>query len=218
MKCVSGGCDKRAYYNYKGLKCKFCGDCRKDNMINVVSKKCIDCNLKLPTFNIAGCRPKYCIDCKKDDMINVVNKVCIVCNKRRASFVRNNSDNKSPTHCRKCMPNINYTNAIVKKCITCNLKPARYNIKNVKNKALYCKECAPIYSVDVRRETDMCIMCNSVKATRGHFGIIKYCKTCADLFDPNLKDMKNKKCSECKERRVNPKYSPKCATCYHTNH
>ncbi len=226
MKCSSCS-DKKAYYNFKGMKAEFCGICRKKDMINTYSKKCVKCLDKLPSYNYNSLRPKYCSDCKDLDMINVVNKLCNICNIRRASFSKNS---KSPEICKQCCINkykdkeiiSKFSNRVAKKCIECNINLARYNVPNEKNKALYCKKCTHTKEnkkefIEVRKIVNMCILCNNTKATRGEFGIIKYCKQCADIVNPELKDIRNKKCNLCNIRRANQKYNSSCATCFHLN-
>jgi len=224
MKCSVCN-DKKAYYNFKELKAEFCGNCRKPGMINTYSKKCECCLEKLPSYNYAGLKAKFCLDCKKNDMINVVNKMCNICNIRRASFSKNN---KSPEICKQCCikkyksPDIisKFYNRVAKKCIDCDINLARYNVPNESNKALYCKKCIMTKEnkndfIEVRKNINLCISCNITKATRGEFGIVKYCKPCSDMINPNLKDIRNKKCHKCSLRRVNPKYKNSCATCFH---
>jgi len=46
------GKQERAYYNYTGLKPKFCSNCKKPDMIDVLHPKCITCKDKQPVFNI----------------------------------------------------------------------------------------------------------------------------------------------------------------------
>ena len=46
------GKNKRSYYNFAGLQPKFCSNCKKPDMINVVDRKCIKCKLKRPSFNL----------------------------------------------------------------------------------------------------------------------------------------------------------------------
>lgn len=224
MKCSSCS-NKKSYYNFKGIKAEFCGMCRKPNMINTYSKKCVKCLDKLPSFNHKGLRPKFCADCKEIDMISVVNKVCSICNIRRASFSK---DSDIPDICKRCCvkkykkPEIisKFSNKVAKKCIQCEIHLARYNIPNEKNKAIYCKKCVQTKEnkedfIEVRKMINLCISCEKTKATIGEFGIIKYCRPCADIINPELKDIRNKKCHSCNLRRVNPKYDNSCATCYH---
>jgi hypothetical protein len=51
-------------------------------MVNVESKKCLNCN-KQPKFNFAGSTNGiYCFDHKKPNMVNVECKRCLKCNKQ----------------------------------------------------------------------------------------------------------------------------------------
>ena len=77
--CFEDGCNKRPYFNKEGQTTGlYCGVHKKDNMINVVSKRCYEdgCN-KIPNFNHEGqTTGLYCAFHKEDNMINVVNKRC----------------------------------------------------------------------------------------------------------------------------------------------
>ncbi len=210
---------KRAYYNLIGLKAKRCGDCKEIDMINVVSKRCSCVESKLPSFNYKGLKPKYCINCKLDGMVNTSNKKCEVCKIKRASFSEYGKDTCSL--CKDCSKKKNKEvyNIIVKKCnhIECK-KPARYNYRNTSSrKAIYCKEHALAGMIDIRSLVDMCILCESVKATFSKDdGKATHCRTCVDSLDDRdlYKDVKNKKCSNCFTIRENPLYKPYCGTCY----
>ena len=84
-KCKESRCLKKAYFDYNGGKGEYCGEHRKDDMIDVVHKRCgyTDCR-KHPTFGYTRGKSEYCADHRKDDMVNVVNKRCgyIDCRKR----------------------------------------------------------------------------------------------------------------------------------------
>jgi hypothetical protein len=84
-------CDKRAYFGVEMKQSTHCKTHILDNMINVVSKRCIEQNCpKYPVYNIPGStKPLYCRIHAKDDMVNVVNKRCnqkIVLNIRNIIF------------------------------------------------------------------------------------------------------------------------------------
>ena len=87
--CCEDGCNKQPNFNDKGqTRPLYCGDHKKDNMIDVKNKRCCEdgCN-KQPAFNDKGqTRPLYCGDHKKDNMIDVKNKRCCEdgCNKQPA--------------------------------------------------------------------------------------------------------------------------------------
>lgn len=61
VKCQSDNCKKRAYYNVKEEKPKYCGIHRnKTTMINVLKKTCKDdnCDIK-PYFNYKGQKTRF---------------------------------------------------------------------------------------------------------------------------------------------------------------
>ena len=50
-------------------------------MVDIKSKKCIECNIKRPVFNYKSeLTALYCNDCKLTDMINIISKKCKLCN------------------------------------------------------------------------------------------------------------------------------------------
>ena len=56
-------------------------DCKLIGMINIKDKKCIGCNIKIPSYNYKQEKKAiYCWDCKLKNMINVKDKKCISCN------------------------------------------------------------------------------------------------------------------------------------------
>jgi hypothetical protein len=116
----------------------FCNKHKKDNMVDVVSKKCIEneCN-KQPVFNyINETTPIYCKTHKKENMIDIKNKKCIEneCNKQP---VFNYKDETTPIYC-----NIHKKDDMIniksKKCIelNCNIRPS-FNYEN-EIEPLYC--------------------------------------------------------------------------------
>ena len=52
----------------------YCNDCRLENMVNIIDKRCIACNSKIPIYNYPNEKQAlYCCSCKLDDMIDVKN-------------------------------------------------------------------------------------------------------------------------------------------------
>ena len=78
--CKFLNCMKRPSFNLpteiKGL---YCFEHKKENMINIISKKCIEDNcLKQPSFNLpTEIKGLYCFEHKKENMINIKSKICI---------------------------------------------------------------------------------------------------------------------------------------------
>ena len=95
------GKKKRAYYNFTGLKPEYCNNCKKPDMIDVKSKRCIKCNLKQPIYNLpTESKGLYCGDCKLPDMIDVKHPRCIKCNLKRPNF--NNPTESKGLYCFDC--------------------------------------------------------------------------------------------------------------------
>ena len=75
--CKYKDCNKRPSFNTEGeTKAIYCANHKKDGMVDVKNKTCIECN-KIPVFNTEGeTKPIYCANHKKDGMVNVKNKTC----------------------------------------------------------------------------------------------------------------------------------------------
>ena len=166
---------KQALYNYEGLKAEYCGDCRKDGMINVNNKKCVECKLKQAVYNYEGLKAEYCGDCRKDGMINVKDKKCIECNIKRPNF---NYKDLKPLYCGDCRKD-DMVDVLNKRCIKCNIKQPNYNYHNEKQ-GLYCFDCRKNGMIDIlnkrciecelfyvsKRTNYLCGYCNKYKSKR----------------------------------------------------
>jgi len=75
--CIEEGCIKKANYNIKNNKPKFCLEHKTNIMINVSRKICeeTDCNIRA-NYNLLGNGPMFCVRHKKTDMFNSVAKHC----------------------------------------------------------------------------------------------------------------------------------------------
>ena len=75
--CQEKECTKRPYFNVQGeTKALYCATHKKEGMMDVVNKTCIECT-KRPVFNIEGQTiGLYCVTHKKNGMINIVSKTC----------------------------------------------------------------------------------------------------------------------------------------------
>jgi hypothetical protein len=78
--CKKIGCKTRATFNSIGSKsAKFCGKCKKEDMVDVVSKRCIfeGCQT-IPGYNHPGEKTAiFCSVHKSEDMVDVIHKRCI---------------------------------------------------------------------------------------------------------------------------------------------
>merc|ERR1719502_860778 len=93
--------EKRPVFNFKGNIAKYCGKCKFEGMVDVISKKCVVCKIKQPAFNYKGLKGgSHCGDCKLDGMVDVKTKKCISCKLKRPSF--NFEGRKDALYCGGC--------------------------------------------------------------------------------------------------------------------
>lgn len=98
--CKFENCKKQPVFNYLNEKnALYCLNHKKDEMVNVVSKKCIECKIKQPVYNKEGLQPEYCGDCKEDGMIDIVSKKCIKCKIKCPVY---NKEGLKPEYCGDC--------------------------------------------------------------------------------------------------------------------
>ena len=201
--CIEEDCKTRATYNYKGLSPKYCSTHKKENMIDVANKMCIDCNETRPYFNLPGLKPLYCVNCKKDDMIDVRNKKCIDCNETQPYF---NKPGLKPLYCFDCKED-DMINVKDKMCITCNETRPYFNKPGLK--PLYCFNCKEEDMVDVKNK--MCITCNKTQPIYNKPGLKPlYCFNCKE---DDMVDVLNKMCILCKQTRATYDNNKYCSPC-----
>lgn len=113
-------CKKRSNFGLPNDKIpKYCGTCKKDNMIDIIHPKCIVCKIKQPAFGLPDDKvAQYCATCKEDDMIDIKSHKCIVCKIKIPSFG---------------FPN----DKIAKYCAICK-KDSMIDIKHPKCKSEWC--------------------------------------------------------------------------------
>ena len=172
------GKQKRAYYNYTGLKPKFCSNCKKPDMIDVISPKCITCKDKIPAFNLpTESKGLYCFNCKKPDMIDVKNPKCITCKLKRPHF--NLATESKGLYCGNCKkPDM--IDVISPKCITCKDKQPIYNLPT-ESKGLYCFDCKKPDMIDVKNPKCITESCEQQSQKDN------YCMRCFYFHNPTKK-------------------------------
>ena len=124
--CKEYGCNIRPYFNFEGqIKPLYCSTHKKDEMMNVISKKCLECN-KIPVFNFEGQKkPLYCSTHKKDGMIDVKHETC----KTYLCSTRVNNE-KYNGYCLFC-----YMNLFPDKPVSRNYKTKEYSVVDfIKNR------------------------------------------------------------------------------------
>jgi hypothetical protein len=204
--CNNENCSKKATFNFKGEKAKFCMIHKEESMVDVVNKKCITCKQKQPRWNFQGLQSEFCGDCKLPGMIEPNRKLCS-CNKSRPCF---NFDGLKAEYCGECKSD-GMINVIDKRCVCGKLTSPNFNYDGLKGR--YCNDCKLDGMVDVRNPTCAC-------KNRANFNFAglkpKYCGTCK--LD-GMEDITHPKCIICKVSQSNfnykgltPKYCSKCKT------
>ena len=94
-------CDKNANYGINKKSQRYCVNHKLDDMVDIISKKCITCNITRSNFNYSNeSKALYCGDCKLNDMIDIKSKKCNNCNINYASW-------KYKPHCFNCFGYLN---------------------------------------------------------------------------------------------------------------
>jgi hypothetical protein len=156
-------CKTRSIYNIEGeKKALFCSVHKKEGMVNVLSKKCmeIDCKTR-PAYNIEGeNQTLYCFTHKKEGMIDVKNKTCMEIDCRTQPNY-NIEGEKTPLYC-AIHKKDNMIDVKNKTCmeIDCRTQPS-YNLPGEK-KALFCSVHKKEGMEDVKNKTCMEIDCKTI--------------------------------------------------------
>ena len=209
-KCINISCEKEASHNYKNEnKRLYCKSHKLTNMVDIKSKKCIKCNIKIPIFNYINEKiALYCGDCKLENMIDIKNKKCIKCNDKTPNF--NIIGEKKAKYCYNCktpeMIDVKH-----KKCIICNNTRPSFNL-NLQDIPLYCTGCKTPEMIDL--VSKKCINCNNKLALYNlHTEKLRlYCGDCktSEMVDFTGKICKTNLCFT----RINNKFKGYCLRCF----
>ncbi|AGE59121.1 hypothetical protein PBCVOR070422_522L [Paramecium bursaria Chlorella virus OR0704.2.2] len=206
-KCL---CGRWAIYNLKGLKPKFCKDCKSDEMITVNGNRCKCGNQS--SFNLEGLKARFCKDCKTDEMIYVNGNRCKCGNiptynlkGLKAEFCKDcKTDEMINVHGRRCVcgniPIYNLNGLKAEFCSSCktdeminvNVKHCRcgnipiYNLKGLK--AAFCKDC----------KTDEMITVHGIRCE------------CGNHPTYNLEGLKPRFCKDCKTEEMTNVHNKRC--------
>jgi hypothetical protein len=167
--CQEKECTKRPYFNVQGeTKALYCATHKKEGMMDVVNKTCIECT-KRPIFNIEGeTIGLYCVTHKKERMVNVISKTCLECKKQPYFNVYGET---KALYCslHKLEGMVDVKN---KTCLKCRKRPL-FNVESAK-KALYCLEHKLEGMVNVKHKTCKSDWC-STQVGEKYDGYCLYC-------------------------------------------
>ena len=166
-----------------------CAKHKDENMINILSKKCLLCD-KQPFFNLpAENIGIYCNQHKLENMINILSKKCLLCDKQ-PSF--NLPSEKTGIYCveHKLENMVDVKN---KRCLLCDKRP-HFNLPAEKT-AIYCVEHKLENMIDVKSKR--CLFCEKIpnyNLPNEKTGIY-----CVEHKLENMIDVKNKRCLFCEK-------------------
>lgn len=183
-KCIM--CGKRASYGVVGGKRTHCYKDKLPSMIDLNSKKCVVCKMKIPSFGYLGKSATHCANHKLPDMIDVARKKCIVC---KLTVPIYGFYGGKRTHCVKDkLPGM--INLTKNKCIVCN-KTANYGI--IGNSPTHCAVHKSPDMNDLIHK--MCEICSEIQAYFGFPG--KSHTHCSKHKLPGMINLKVKRCIIC---------------------
>jgi hypothetical protein len=198
------GCNnQKACYNKPGEKPEYCSHCKKEGMINVTFKCCIECGEHRAAYNAKkGDAPLYCGACKKEGMIDVSKRMCVTCSK---DYARYNVPGEIPMYCSKCKTEEMKDVDRRRMCAECGAHEAAYNVAG--EKPMYCSKCKKDGMEVMRKKQRQCVQCGITDAIYNVAGEKPmYCFKCKkDGMEVIRK--KRKQCVKCgiKDARYNNK-------------
>jgi hypothetical protein len=195
-------CKTRANYNIPREKALYCFKHKKEGMIDVIHKRCIekDCK-KQPTYNLEGEKALYCAKHNKEGMINVVNKRCIEKDCKKIPNYNIPGEKKGiycVTHKKEDMIDV-----VNKRCIEkdCKKQPT-YNLEG--EKALYCAKHNKEGMIDVVNKR--CIEKDCKKQPSYNLPREKKGIYCVTHKKEGMIDVIHKRCIE-KDCKIRPTYN-----------
>jgi hypothetical protein len=199
--CVYPDCKTQPTFNIIGEKRMYCSKHKTKEMIDVVSKTCLNCS-KQPSYNIVGENPEYCAEHKTKEMIDSRHKTCLNCSKRPTFNIIGEIAQYCSEHKTDVMVDVNS-----KSCLNCSKRPT-FNLAG--KKAQYCSEHKTDVMVDVNNKT--CLHCSTIPTFNLAGKKAEYCG------EHKTKEMINVKDKHCKTplclTLVKNKYSGYCLFCY----
>jgi len=154
----------------------YCVSCKKPEMKDIRSKKCIDCKVKQPFFGNAGGKPTHCSDCKSESMVDLKSFKCIICKIKCPVFGK---PGQNITHCGDCKTD-NLVDLKNKKCVKCSVKQPTYGCPTTRE-ITHCKRCKLVTDVDLRH-----VLCKTEYCdTRANKELRGYCSWCFQHLFPD---------------------------------
>jgi hypothetical protein len=158
--CKFKNCKISSSFGVRGtVNAIYCAEHKEVDHVNVVDKKCLECD-KIPCFGIKGTKDAiYCSEHKEVDHVNVKDKMCLKCDTRANFGIKGTN---KPIYCLE-HKEVDHIDVVHDLCLKCGTR-ATFGIKGTK-KPLYCLEHKRDEHVNVVDK--MCLECDK----RANFGI-----------------------------------------------
>jgi len=187
-------CNKRASFNIRGEKARFCAEHRSPDMVDVKHKICEEdgCE-KIPAYNIRGEKKgRFCAEHRSPDMVNVISKTCEEDGCEKQPIYNINGEKKGRFCAEHRSPDM--VNVISKTCEEdgCGTRPT-YNVRGEK-KGRFCAEHRSPGMINVIDKTCEEYGCEKIPTYNIHGE--KKGLFCTEHRSPNMVDVKNKTCEE----------------------
>lgn len=234
---VKCDCGKRACFNFRGEKAKYCRTCMKPNMVDVVHPMC-GCGKRANSNYPHEKKAIYCAKCRQPGMIDILTKRCRC--RKTLNPCYNFPMSKTGICCHSCREN-GMINIRHKRCKCGNRSTFNFPGKS----PLFCKICRISGMIDVANRKCICgkkqpnfnfateisgICCDDCRSP-GMINVTRRrCKCnktamfnfdglkpqfCFDCKEVGMVDVNHKKCENIScEKRSNSKYKNFCSECY----
>jgi hypothetical protein len=158
-------------------------------MVNVKTKKCEVCQVKIPTFAMEGEKARRCAECKQPEMINVKTKMCEVCQVKQPVFALDGE--KTARRCSECKtPEM--LDVKNKKCEICKMKQPRFAMQEEKIPRR-CFDCKLPEMMNV-----MSLKCESCNMKRPTFAMKgENARRCVGCKQPEMVNVVTRMCEQC---------------------
>jgi hypothetical protein len=175
-------------------------------MIDLVTRKCVKCKDKCPSFGFeGGKKATHCTNCKENGMIDLKHPKCVLCKETRPIFAL---EGEKATHCKDCKES-NMIDVVNSKCF-CGLKLPSFGFEG--GNRTHCVSCKTVGMIGLKHPK---CFCGKHKPSFGLKG--KKATHCSQCKEISMIDVVHPRCKSelCDSQMFNKdNYEGYCAYCY----
>jgi hypothetical protein len=204
-------------YNFEDEKGEYCSKCKKEDMINVVTKRC-NCGKGYPIYNFEGLKPIYCRNCPEfEEKMIVVSVPKCQCGKSQPHY---NYKGLRPKFCAKCKND--GMEIVTNKLCKCGKSQPNFNLPGLPPE--FCKQCKTEGMENIKAKRCKCgkiacfnlpglppVYCNECKEDDKMVNVIaKKCQCGKSQPRFNIIGKSPEYCKKCKTEDMENLVTPKC--------